>query len=128
VRGLSTAGIALAAAVVLLVWMLSAPVGREYPEARQANAGHAEDAAAAKGPLGEAFSGNEVVGVEYRLKNELRPLMHGDPLGIDTDFGLSVKLADHVFGSNLFCSSDSVRSITCQIQSPSSDHELAGTD
>ena len=95
VRGQWAAGIALAAAVVLLVWMLSAPVGRENPEARQANAGDAGDAAAAKGPLGEALPGYEAVGGVYRPKADLNypassPADSDKPV-IDTGFALPVK-------------------------------------
>ncbi|MFO0979067.1 MAG: hypothetical protein U0996_21840 [Planctomycetaceae bacterium] len=94
VRGQWTAGIALAAAVVLLVWMLSAPVGREKPEARQANAGDAGDAAA-KGPLGEALPGYEAVGGVYRPKADLNypasnPADSDKPV-IDTGFAPPVK-------------------------------------
>ncbi|MBL8811908.1 MAG: hypothetical protein JNM43_17215, partial [Planctomycetaceae bacterium] len=89
VRGQWTAGIALAAAVVLLVWMLSAPVGRENPEARQADASHVGDAAAT-GPLGEALPGYEAVGGVYRPKADLNypassPANSDKPV-IDTGF------------------------------------------
>jgi hypothetical protein len=86
---------ALAAAFVLLVWMLSAPFGRRDNEAREKQADAASSDLKQSGPLGEALPGYEAVGGVYRPKADLNypddKSAAADKPVIDTGFAPAVK-------------------------------------